>query len=269
MNLKKTLTIMEKAATEAGSSLLKMKPKVRRLSARKDFLTNADIVSEKIIFGILQTKYPEIPFLSEESGGEYLKNGYLWVIDPIDGTINYFLGDDHWGISIALLKNGQAITGVIYLPAKGLVFSAILGCPAKFRHNKETFRKKLSVSKENDLKNSQFWVGWGKEEHGGNDHHKICGLLEKLTRHTLYPQIRNSCTADAMMVASGKIAGYIFPKPEPFDIAAAGSIVECAGGIVTDINGKPWSPFGSFVASNKSVHKKLLNLLSPKLKGGV
>ena len=65
-----------------------------------------------------------------------------------------------------------------------------------------------------------------------------------------------------MAVASGKISGYILPKPEPFDIAAAALIIERAGGMVTDINGSPWSPFsGSLVATNKVIHEKLLHTL--------
>ena len=65
-----------------------------------------------------------------------------------------------------------------------------------------------------------------------------------------------------MAVASWKISCYILPKPEPFDIAAAALIIERAGGMVTDINGSPWSPFsGSLVATNKVIHEKLLHTL--------
>lgn len=63
----------------------------------------------------------------------------------------------------------------------------------------------------------------------GDGHKKVYDVIAKLDRHTLYPQIRNSATADMMMVACGKIAGYIFLKPEPFDIAVAGFIIERAG----------------------------------------
>ena len=91
---------------------------------------------------------------------------------------------------------------------------------------------------------------------------RVYDVIKILDRHTLYPQIRNSATAEMMMVACGKIAGYVFLKPEPFDIAAAGLIVERAGGEVTEADGNPWGPFSrSLVASNGAIHNDLLRII--------
>src|SRR3989338_346942 len=133
LHLATALTVMENAAIHAARVLTRMQLKSRRLESRKDFLTDADLKSEEIILRTLAAEYPNIPVLSEEKGGIEIKEGYLWVIDPIDGTINFFLQDDHWGISIALVENGRTVAGVVYLPAKRQMFSASRDVAARTR----------------------------------------------------------------------------------------------------------------------------------------
>lgn len=263
IDLNKALLVMKRAAIEAGQMLVTRQPATRRLESRKDFLTDADLKSEKVILSILEASFPEIPSLSEEKGGDASINGHLWVIDPVDGTINFFLGDDHWGVSIALVENSHTVAGVIYLPARKQLFSASRETPATLQvigEDKETI---LRVNDESNLASSQFWFGWGKEERGGADHQRVYDAIAKVDRRTLYPQIRNSATADMMMVAQGKIQGYVFLKPEPFDIAAAGHIIERAGGKVTNADGNPWTAFSrSLIASNNALHKELLSIIN-------
>lgn len=264
MNLDKALAVMEEAAIKAAHILDEIQPKSRRLESRKDFLTDADLKSEEVILRTLAAEYPNIPSFSEEKGGTESKEGYLWIVDPIDGTINFFLQDDHWGISIALAEDGYTIAGVVYLPARKQLFSASRDIATRLRLVEERKSEWTNprVNQEDNLASSQFCVGWGKEESGGNDHKRVYDVIARLDRHTLYPQIRNSATADMMMVACGKIAGYVFLKPEPFDIAAAGLIIERAGGKVTDVNGNPWGSFSrSLVASNGVLHNDLLRII--------
>lgn len=264
MNLDETLAVMKKAAIKAGSVLKTQQSKTRRLESQKDFLTDADCKSEEIILRTLKSEYPDIPSLSEEKGGTEIKEGYLWVVDPIDGTINFFQQDEHWGISIALVKNGNTVAGVVYLPARQQMFSASYKTATRLclERAKKSTCSSPRVNQEDKLANSQFWVGWGKEEHGGDDHKKVYNAIKKLDQNSLYPQIRNSATADMMMVTCGKIAGFVFLKPDPFDIAAAGLIVERAGGMVTDVNGMSWGPFSrSIVASNGVLHSDLLRVI--------
>lgn len=264
MDLTAVLNVMEDAALSAAKELTTLQPQSKRLETRKDFLTDADLKSEEIILGILTKVYPDIPSLSEEKGGEEIQEGLVWVIDPIDGTINFFLQDIHWGISIALVENGKTIAGVVYLPAQKQMYAASRDIPARFRiiAEPENTWTNLSVSQESNLASSQFWLGWGKENHNGEDHKKVYDAIARLDKKSLYPQIRNSATADMMMVASGKVTGYVFTNPESFDIAAAGYIIERAGGTVTDLDGNPWGPFvRSLVASNGVLHQELLDLL--------
>ena len=260
---KDALQVMEEAATAAGKMLLKEQPINKRLDAPKDFLTDADLKAEEIILSALEAQYPDIPFLSEERGGTELKEGYLWIVDPIDGTINFFQQDEHYGISVGLANNGLAVAGVIYLPARKELFSASKSIASRASNpDTDTEWSEIAVNSQAHLKDCQVWVGWGKEEHGGKDHEKVYNLIRELDKHTLYPQIRNSATSDLMMVARGRIAGFVFPKPDPFDIAAGCLIVEKAGGTVTDFEGIPWSPFSkSIIASNGKIHEELLKLI--------
>ena len=263
MDLEIALKVMRGAVTEAGEMLLAFQPEVEKLSSSKDFLTDADLKSEEIILASLQKEYPDTPVFSEEKCGEAITNGFLWVIDPVDGTINYFLQDDHWEVSIALVENGKTVAGVVYLPAKDLLFYASQRVLTKVYFAEWECSEVLKVNKQSNLKDCQIWLDWGKEENAGADHEKVYRVIKKLDQATLYPQIRNSCTSDMLTVAMGKIAGYVFPKPEPFDIAAAGLIVECAGGKVTDMEGNAWSPFSkSLVATNGKIHGELIDLLN-------
>lgn len=258
---------MMSAARTAGEMLIRLQRQVSRLESRKDFLTDADLKSEGLILETLKIDFPDIPAFAEESGGKPLEEGFLWVIDPIDGTYNYFIQDNHWGVSIALVLDGKVTVAVIYLPAENKIFTAdTSGLPAMVNYytslrNEDPLRV-LKVNGHSRLRDTQVWLAWGKEERGGEDHERVYKAIKVLDEHSLYPQIRNSATADMMRLATGQIAGYVFLKPDPFDIAAAGLIVEKAGGTVTDLEGNPWGPFSrSIVASNGLVHAELLDLL--------
>lgn len=262
VQLERAMSVMKSAAREAGARVLTMQPETRRLAARKDFLTDADLRSERIILEALSGQYPNIPAFSEEKGGEERLEGYVWVIDPIDGTINFFQGDDNWAISIALVKDEETVAGVIYMPAKDLLFSAYAGRDATVESNDDNTRSLLAVNDEQKLSDSQIWLEWGKNDPEGKEHERVYQLIENLDRTSMYPQMRNSGSADAMAVARGQISGFVFLKPDPFDVAAAGLIIKQAGGTVTDVDGTPWKAFStSFVASNGMVHDELLRVV--------
>jgi myo-inositol-1(or 4)-monophosphatase len=212
----------------------------------------------------LSKEFPNIPYFSEEGVRKAVVSGYQWIVDSLDGTVNYFSGIPDWGVSIALSYDSRPTIGVIFLPANEQLFSVT----QKFdwpllTEVKEGNQVPIKVSKDTSLANSQVWTDWVKERHGGADHQRVRDIFRILGEKTLYPQIRLCCTASMMAVAQGKIAGYVHPGPEPFDIAAAGLIVEKAGGKVTDMQGNPWSPFSeSIVATNGLIHEALLEVLN-------
>ncbi len=244
--LEKVIAIAE----EAGGVLLKLQKSVKELKKdRKDFLTDADLVSNNIIVSRLKSLDPEIPIYSEENEGILLGEGKMWVIDPLDGTINFFHQDYLWGVSIALAENGKSIIGVVSLPTLSQAFGVTEGGEVIVRGDVS-----FGVRKESRLSGAQIWTDWGKKSED------VISLLPKLKKVSLYPQIRGCATASLMAVATGKICAYIHPHPAPEDFASAALIVEKAGGKVTDLQGKSWNIFSSsIIATNGILHEPILN----------
>lgn len=263
MDIERAIQVMESAAKKAGDALVAMQATSVRLASRKDFLSDADLLSEEIILRELSTAFPSIPAFSEEKGGEKLIKGYQWVIDPVDGTINFFHQRTHWGVSIALVHNAYTVAGVVCLAGKKQLFSAVQG--------RMELRSVLGtspsiapeLSKARTLSHSQFSVGWGKNDPSGYQHKRVLQLISRLDSESIYPLILNSTVADIMDICMGRSAGYVHLNPEPFDVAAAGYILQQLGGRVTDKNGHQWSPFSdSIVASNGLIHDEFLHLVN-------
>lgn len=244
--LRKTVEVAE----EAGKLLLGIQKGVREIKKpRKDFLTDADLKSHSLITARLRDLTPQVPIYSEENEEE-LKIGKeaIWVVDPLDGTINFFHQDFLWGVSIALVENQRTKLGVVCLPALNQTVGVGDKDEIVVRGNIS-----LGVRKENNLSEAQIWTDWGKKSK------VVLSLLPRLAEISLYPQIRLCATVSLMAVASGKISAYIHPHPAPEDFAAGALIVERAGGKVTDLQGSSWNLFSeSIVASNSTLHDKLL-----------
>ena len=241
-------------AVMAGAALRTHRGRAREIRApKKDFLTSADLQAETYILAAL-SEFGDIPVLSEETGGEEKHKGRLWVVDPLDGSLNYWRGDHFWGISIALVKDGVSTIGTVYLPESQELFFAALSKGA-YRETQESERA-IHVSAGADIKKSQVWT-----DHIKGSPDLTCEIFRQLSQATRYPQVRLCATASLMQVAQGKIDGYIHPKPEPWDIAAAALIVEMAGGKATNFVGEPWTPFSeSIIASNGYIHTQLLEI---------
>ena len=253
-SLKKLLDIMENAAVTAGSVLMNTQQEAKDLVTYKDFLTRADIDSDFILQHYLNKEYPSIRYSSEEAELKDGKHG--WIVDPLDGSWNFFRQDDTWGISIAYTENGLAKAGVVYLPKKRQLFLTD-GKQVQVKQQTHPNVLPIGISKRGVLKECSVWT-----DHNKKDPRLTTSLFEILTRYTRYPQIRLCCTASMMAVVMGNIDGYIHPAPEPFDHAAAGLILKTIGGEVTDFDGSPWHPFSkSLVASNGIIHKELLKLV--------
>lgn len=244
------------AIQATGRYLLKTQTMVTRLESMKDFVTSADLGSEKIIAVRLARIDPFAELYSEESFGDN-PHKELWVVDPLDGTVNFFHGDDLWGVSIARVSGDSTRFGVVYLPKKG-VLMAVMRNPASSTGFEWIENQNAHVSDGDSLASSQVWTDWC-----GYDKPKTLSVLAALNEATLYPQIRLCATNALLMVATGKIEGYVHPGPTPFDIAAACLIVEACGGRVTDMEGKPWTAFSkAIVATNGHIHDKVLQLVN-------
>ena len=236
------LNIMIKASEKASKILIKDFGEIEKLQVSKkgpsDFVTNSDIKTEKIIIDELKKAKPNYSILSEEKGIENNKDkNNTWIIDPIDGTINYLHGIPHFAISIALKSYDQIIAGLIYDPIKDEMFYAEKNNGAYFNN------QRIKVSKKNKIEDCLFVAG-----------SKINYDKELL--------IRNSgCAAlDMAYVASGRYDGYFQKNINLWDIAAGIIIVEEAGGILNEINLSNINGL-KIIASNNSINNELVQKL--------
>ena len=212
------LNIMIKASQKASKKLIRDFGEIENLQVSKkgprDFVTNADINTEKIIIEELKKAKPNYSILSEENGLEDNKDKEnFWIIDPIDGTINFLHGIPHFAISIALMSKKEIVSGIIYDPIKDELFYAEKNNGA-FLNN-----QRIRVSKKNDLNNCLFAAG---------------------TKIKIEPNLnyRNSgCAAlDMAYVANGRYDGYFQKNLNLWDIAAGIILINEAGGIIDNID---------------------------------
>jgi len=236
------LNIMIKASEKASKILIKDFGEIEKLQVSKkgpkDFVTNSDLKTEQIIIDELKKAKPNYSILSEEKGIENNKDeNNTWIIDPIDGTINYLHGIPHFAISIALKSYDQIIAGLIYDPIKDEMFYAEKNNGAYFNN------QRIKVSKKNKIEDCLFVAG-----------SKINYDNELL--------IRNSgCAAlDMAYVASGRYDGYFQKNINLWDIAAGIIIVEEAGGILNEINLSNINGL-KIIASNNNINNELIQKL--------
>jgi myo-inositol-1(or 4)-monophosphatase len=189
-----------------------------------ELVTSADLKSDQLIRDSIQKNYPTHRILSEESSPD-LKNwseGPLWIIDPIDGTVNYAYGHTQTAVCIAFAMNGRVETSVVHVPFERETFSAIRGQGAWL--NGETIR----TSGQTELKRSLIATGFPYEKEQSID------LLMKRVRTVLLNcrDIRRvgSAAIDTCWVAMGRLDGY-YETVNPWDIAAAGLIAREAGAV--------------------------------------
>lgn len=239
-------------ALKAGKLLIDIQSEAIEIKrAGKDFLSEGDLASEKLILDGLKS-FNNVAVLSEEVGGQFSAiKGLQWIIDPLDATINYGHNDEFWGLSIALAIDGKSEFGIVYLPKLNKLFKAYAGHGTYLNH------KKITVSQDQNFLRSRIFVDFPTNTESRGRGIKI---FKEISDRTLYPQIKGCSIGGLVSVASGMAHGYIHTGPMPYDIAAGGLIVEEAGGIVSDMCGLGWNPFSPHIlcACNKSFHQELL-----------
>ncbi|GAA2749093.1 MULTISPECIES: inositol monophosphatase family protein [Kitasatospora] len=129
--LDELLALATEAATRAGALLRDGRPADLGVAATKsspvDVVTEMDLASEKLILELISTRRPADGYLGEEGADRPGTSGVRWVVDPLDGTVNYLYGLPNWAVSVAAELDGRAVVGVVYAPARGELFHAVLG----------------------------------------------------------------------------------------------------------------------------------------------
>ena len=229
------INIMTKAAYKAGNILIKDFREVENLQVSKkgigDFVTSADLSSEKAIIKILQKGYPKIEILSEETNSETNLNKHekMWIIDPLDGTLNFLHGLPHFAISMAFMVNEEIISGIIYDPIKDELFWAEKGIGAFLNG------KRIRVSARSQLKDSLVSTGipWKGME---SSHKNYLKILENIMKSSSGIRRYGAAALDLAYVAAGRYDAFWEFNLKTWDIAAGALIVKEAGGYVGNIN---------------------------------
>ncbi|MBW2974847.1 inositol monophosphatase [Candidatus Woesearchaeota archaeon] len=251
MNFKQTAI---KAAEEAGRIQLSYFGKDIGKEKKKDdsFVTKADIESTKAIRRVILNEFPEHNIICEELGGSNKKSDYRWIIDPLDGTHNFIMGDPLFGTSIALEYRNEVIVGVVYLPFLKRLYYAEKGKGA-FCNGKQ-----IRVSSEENPKRCLFLFD---AKIRSKTERKI-RILMKLAKMTWRFRVYGVSIYHNLLVAEGKAGFNVDHGSKLWDISAALLMVEEAGGKVTDFEGKRWTPeTHDYLASNGKVHDKILEVL--------
>lgn len=243
------------AAKNAGKAILELADQEIQYEMKNahDILAEADLVSEKIIIDEIRTHFPKHEILSEEAGMQETSSDYLWVVDPVDGTINYARGIEEYCISIALVYQSEVILGIIYQPKLGKMFIAEKGKGAELNGSV------LKVSQVAALINGLLATDLTSDIQKREDTFNILISLKDKVRHV---RIFGSSALHLGRLAEGQLDVYFKNRFKYWDYAAGILIVEESGGKVTDFEGNPIGMSSeSIVASNGLLHDDLLNLL--------
>ncbi len=245
------LTVAIDAARQAGDLALRYQQTGVRVETKPDRtpVTQADTEAEQLIRQLISSRFPAHRFLGEEMGGGDSNHGYVWVIDPIDGTKNFIRGLPYFGTQLALLHDSQLLVGVSYAPALRELMAAASGRGATLNGTP------VHVSRIQSLEDA-FVV------HGGLDqfvHHGVLDALVAVGNHAMSVRGHGDFYG-YHLVAQGKVDAMIEASIHPWDIAACKIIVHEAGGRFTGFDGSATGLPPNSVASNGIIHDDLLRL---------
>ncbi len=216
-------------------------------------VTEIDHAAEAAIFKILRAATPTYGTLGEEGGETTGTEDARWIVDPLDGTVNYAHHFPYFGVSIALERAGQVELGVVYNPILDELFTAERGKAAWLNGTR------VYTSAIDDIGGGMIATGFPYDvwETGGD-----LGDLARLTRRAQTVRIYGAAVLDMAHVACGRLEAYWDSGLNPWDVAAGKLLVEEAGGIVSFHGGDP-SRFDSLtmIASNPHIHSQLAEIV--------
>lgn len=251
MEARTLLSVATKAAEEAGALLLDLfhRPAkgVDSKSTPTDLVSDADREAERLILSWIERERPEDGVLAEEGGGGSSRSGITWIVDPLDGTVNFLFGIAAWAVSIAVEDESGAVAGVVHQPALGETFTAIRGEGAELNG------RAIRVSERADLGTALIGTGFAYDAAARAEQAEI-------VRRVL-PRVRDvrragSAALDLTAVACGRLDGFYEAPMERWDRAAGVLLIEEAGGVVSDL-AAPKGLSTGVIAANPALHPQL------------
>lgn len=245
------------AAREAGRLLregLANAHDIRYKEGEYNLVTEMDGLAERTIIEMIRAANPAHTFLAEESGADAAESHYRWIIDPLDGTVNYAHGVPIFCVSIALEVRGLVELGVIYNPMLDELFTAERGKGA-FRNGAP-----IAVSPQTEFGKSLLVTGFPynvKE----NPMHCIDHFINFVREGRPIRRL-GSAALDLAYVACGRFDGFWEVTLNPWDVAAGALILTEAGGMITKLDGAPWTIYEpSLLATNGKIHAAMGSII--------
>ncbi len=228
---------------------------IKYKEGRNNLVTAADEASEKAILEVIQKTYPNHYILTEETGALPQNSEYKWIIDPIDGTINFAHGIPINCVSIGVEYKGEIILGMVYNPHMNELFFAEKGTGATLNG------RAIKVSSETDVMKSCLVTGFPyvyiQQNNGPIE------VFERFVKEGVPVRRFGAAAIDLCWVAAGRLDGFYEHKLQPWDSAAGFLTVEEAGGQVTDFEGLQYSPYQpQIAATNGLMHQQLLSIIN-------
>ena len=247
--------IAQAVTLNAGEILMEWWPKTKEISDKgdNDIVTNVDRESEEYIRAELLNYFPDHGVFGEEGEGDDPKEGWVWIVDPVDGTRNYARGIPYFSIVVALAKDGEVVTGVNYDPLHKEMFHAALGKGAYLNESQ------IRVSELSSIDGAVFGVDPSNGPVEGTIN--TIQLLRKLWPRLGTARMMGSSALGISYVAAGRSDIYINHGLQPYDQAAGLVLMEEAGGVVTDRNGYRAGLYSDgIIAAASPVHENFMNL---------
>jgi len=223
VSLKFALTTAVKAARAAGKVMHANwhKPKHVNCAEAHDIKLELDVRCQALIEKTLAAAFPQIPVLGEEGSTGDVTAEYRWVIDPIDGTVNYFFGMPHAAVSIALEHRKKSVVGVIYDPFTDEIWTTTKGAPTRLNG------KIVHVSNRTRIEDCIIAMGFSKSQ---DNLEKSLPHMIRISRRAKKIRIMGSAALELVYVASGRLDAYVERTINLWDVAAGSLLVENSGG---------------------------------------
>ncbi len=237
VDLPQLLVLAESAAHQAGRLLVEGRPADLRVAATKssptDVVTEMDTAGERLLVDRLLGARPDDGVLGEEGASGAGSSGVRWVLDPIDGTVNYLYNLPAWTVSVAAEIEGRAVVGVVHAPALGVTWAAVRGGGASC--NGAPVRCAAPVPVAQALVGTGFGYAAARRSRQG-------AVLSVLLAQVRDVRRIGSAAMDLCLVAGGQLDAYYERGTNRWDIAAGGLVAQEAGVRVEGLHGQPASP---------------------------
>ncbi len=253
---RKIQSVAVAAAEEAGRLLLqhlgRLDPaRIENKSNYRDLVTQADLASEALLVERVRSVFPDHEIEAEEQTNDRDGGRPRWLIDPLDGTVNFVQRLPCFAVSMGVWADGEPQVAVVHLPVLRETYTAVLGGGATLNG------RPIGVSRSKGIRDAILATGFAYRrsdlepsnlEHFSSFFHEARGLRRM-----------GSAAIDLAFVADGRLDGYWEFHLSPHDVAAGGLLVQEAGGVVSDIHGHgDWLRGGSILAAGPALHEAML-----------